>query len=259
MDLGLKGKVAIVGGGSMGIGLGIATRLAAEGADLVIFARRLPALTKAAETLAARHGVRVVPVTADIRDKDESGRIVQTAIDSFGKLDILVNNDGAPPLGAIESFDDMAWQKAVEQNLFSVIRMVRSALPHLKAAGGGSILNISAIAAIQPIAKFGLSVATWAGLIGYAKTLSLEVAVHGINGNTICPGDIDTDRLQKVFNSGSEDPAVVRAGLEAEIPLGRIGLPSDIANLVALLVSPAGAYITGCTIPVDGGLFRSLR
>ena len=259
MDLGLKGKVAIVGGGSMGIGLGIATRLAAEGANLVIFARRLPALTKAAESLAATYGVRVVPVTADIRDKDESGRIVQTAIDNFGKLDILVNNDGAPPLGAIDSFDDLAWQKAVEQNLFSVIRMVRSAMPHLKAVGGGSILNISAISAIQPIAKFGLSVATWAGLIGYAKTLSLEVAVHGINVNTICPGYIDTDRLQKVFNSGSEDPAVVRAGLEAEIPLGRIGLPSDIANLVALLVSPAGAYITGCTIPVDGGLFRALR
>lgn len=259
MDLGLKGKVAIVGGGSMGIGLGIATRLAAEGADLVIFARRLPALTKAAESLASTYGVRVVPVTADIRDQDESGRIVQTAIDSFGKLDILVNNDGAPPLGAIDSFDDMAWQKAIEQNLFSVIRMVRSALPHLKAAGGGSILNISAISAIQPIAKFGLSVATWAGLIGYAKTLSLEVATHGINVNTICPGYIDTDRLQKVFNSGTQDPATVRAGLEAEIPLGRIGLPSDIANLVALLVSPAGAYITGCTIPVDGGLFRALR
>lgn len=259
MDLGLKGKVAIVGGGSMGIGLGIATRLAAEGADLVIFARRLPALTKAAEGLASTYGVRVVPVTADIRDQDESGRIVQAAIDSFGKLDILVNNDGAPPLGAIDSFDDMAWQKAIEQNLFSVIRMVRSALPHLKAAGGGSILNISAISAIQPIAKFGLSVATWAGLIGYAKTLSLEIAAHGINVNTICPGYIDTDRLQKVFNSGTQDPAAVRAGLEAEIPLGRIGLPSDIANLVALLVSPAGAYITGCTIPVDGGLFRALR
>jgi 3-oxoacyl-[acyl-carrier protein] reductase len=102
-------------------------------------------------------------------------------------------------------------------------------------------------------------VATWAGLIGYAKTLSLEVATHGINVNTICPGYIDTDRLQKVFNSGTQDPATVRAGLEAEIPLGRIGLPSDIANLVALLVSPAGAYITGCTIPVDGGLFRALR
>ena len=149
MDLELKGKVAIVGGGSMGIGFGIANRLAAEGADLVIFARRVPKLEAAAAEISSKYGVRVVPVSADIRNQDESGRIVQTALDHFGKLDILVNNDGAPPLGPIDSFDDVAWQKAIEQNLFSVIRMVRSALPHLKASGAGSILNISAISAIQ--------------------------------------------------------------------------------------------------------------
>jgi 3-oxoacyl-[acyl-carrier protein] reductase len=259
MDLRLKDKVAIVGGASMGIGYGIADRLAAEGARLVIFARRIEKLQIAAEQLKKQHGVHVVPIAADIRDQDESSRIVQTAVEHFGRLDILVNNDGAPPLGALETFDDVAWQKAIEQNLFSVIRMVRSALPHLKSSDHGSILNISAISAIQPIAGFGLSVASWAGLIGYAKTLSLEIAKYGINVNTICPGYIDTDRLQKVFNSGHEDPAVVRSKLEAEIPLGRIGSTADIANLVALLVSPAGAYITGCTIPVDGGLLRSLR
>lgn len=259
MDLGLKGKVAIVGGGSMGIGFGIASRLAQEGADLVIFARRMQKLEAAASDLSSKFGVRVVPVSADIRDKDESARIVQTAIDHFGKLDILVNNDGAPPLGAIDSFDDVAWQKAVEQNLFSVIRMVRSALPYLKASGGASILNISAISAIQPIAGFALSVATWSGLMGYAKTLSMEIAQYGINVNTICPGYIDTDRLQKVFAAGAESPESVRAKLITEIPLGRIGSTADIANLVALLVSPAGSYITGCTIPVDGGLLRALR
>jgi 3-oxoacyl-[acyl-carrier protein] reductase len=259
MDLGLKGKVAIVGGGSMGIGFGIASRLAQEGADLVIFARRMPKLEAAASDLSSKFGVRVVPVSADIRNKDESARIVQTAIDHFGKLDILVNNDGAPPLGAIDSFDDVAWQKAVEQNLFSVIRMVRSALPYLKASGAASILNISAISAIQPIAGFALSVATWSGLMGYAKTLSMEIAQYGINVNTICPGYIDTDRLQKVFAAGAESPESVRAKLITEIPLGRIGSTADIANLVALLVSPAGSYITGCTIPVDGGLLRALR
>jgi 3-oxoacyl-[acyl-carrier protein] reductase len=259
MDLGLKGKVAIVGGGSMGIGFGIASRLAQEGADLVIFARRMQKLEAAASDLSSKFGVRVVPVSADIRDKDESARIVQTAIDHFGKLDILVNNDGAPPLGAIDSFDDVAWQKAVEQNLFSVIRMVRSALPYLKASGAASILNISAISAIQPIAGFALSVATWSGLMGYAKTLSMEIAQYGINVNTICPGYIDTDRLQKVFAAGAESPESVRAKLITEIPLGRIGSTADIANLVALLVSPAGSYITGCTIPVDGGLLRALR
>jgi 3-oxoacyl-[acyl-carrier protein] reductase len=259
MDLSLKGKVAIVGGGSMGIGFGIASRLAKEGVNLVIFARRVAKLEAAAKELSEKYGVRVIPVSADIRDEDQSARIVKQAIDNFGKLDILVNNDGAPPLGPIDSFDDIAWQKAIEQNLFSVIRMVRSALPHLKLSGHGSILNISAISAIQPIPGFALSVASWAGLIGYAKTLSIEIAQYGVNVNTICPGYIDTDRLQKVFNSGNGNPEAVREKLIAEIPLGRIGATSDIANLVALLVSPAGSYITGCTIPVDGGLLRALR
>ena len=242
----------------MGIGLGIANRLAQEGAHLMIFARREPALKAAAESLRDRHGVEVEWCTADIRDRDDSPRIVGKAVERFGRLDILVNNDGAPPLGDIESFDDTAWQKAVEQNLFSVIRMVRAALPHLKAQGG-SILNISAISAIQPIAGFGLSVATWSGLIGYAKTLSLELAQHGINVNTICPGYINTTRLEKVFSAGGQDPVETRAKLEAEVPMGRIGSVDDIANMVALLVSPAGAYVTGCSIPIDGGLFKALR
>ncbi|MBU6191092.1 MAG: SDR family oxidoreductase, partial [Betaproteobacteria bacterium] len=258
MDLNLRDKVAIVGGASMGIGLGIASRLAAEGTRLMIFARREPALKEAAEGLQRQHGVAVEWCTADIRDRDDSSRIVQRAVERFGRLDILVNNDGAPPLGDIESFDDTAWQKAVEQNLFSVIRMVRAALPHLKAQGG-SILNISAISAIQPIAGFGLSVATWSGLIGYAKTLSLELARHRINVNTICPGYIDTTRLQKVFAAGGQDPLAMRKKLEDEVPMGRIGSVEDIANMVALLVSPAGAYVTGCSIPIDGGLFRGLR
>jgi 3-oxoacyl-[acyl-carrier protein] reductase len=259
MDLSLKGKVAIVGGGSMGIGFGIASRLAKEGVNLVIFARRVAKLEAAAKELSEKYGVRVIPVSADIRDEDQSARIVKQAIDNFGKLDILVNNDGAPPLGPIDSFDDIAWQKAIEQNLFSVIRMVRSALPHLKLSGHGSILNISAISAIQPIPGFALSVASWAGLIGYAKTLSIEIAQYGVNVNTVCPGYIDTDRLQKVFNSRNVNPEAVREKLISEIPIGRIGATSDIANLVALLVSPAGSYITGCTIPVDGGLLRALR
>ena len=124
----------------------------------------------------------------------------------LGGIDILVNNDGAPPLGDLQGFDDAAWAKAVEQNLMYVVRMARGAVPHMSARGGGSILNITAISAIQPIAGFGLSVATWGGVIGFAKTLSLEVARHDINVNTICPGYIETQRLEKVFAAGGEDP-----------------------------------------------------
>jgi 3-oxoacyl-[acyl-carrier protein] reductase len=129
----------------------------------------------------------------------------------------------------------------------------------MKARGGGGIVNITAISAIQPIPGFALSVATWSGVIGYAKTLSLEVAADGINVNTICPGYIDTTRLQKVFAAGSEPADVVKDRLVAEIPMKRVGTVDDIASIVALLVSPRGRYITGSAIQVDGGLLRAVR
>jgi 3-oxoacyl-[acyl-carrier protein] reductase len=198
-------------------------------------------------------------VLADCRRAEDCARVIETVAASLGGIDILVNNDGAPPLGDLTGFDDAAWAKAVEQNLMYVVRMARGAVPHMIARGGGSILNITAISAIQPIPGFGLSVATWGGVIGYAKTLSLEVARHGISVNTICPGYIETTRLEKVFAAGGEDPAEMRRKLEAEIPMGRIGTVEDVANLVAMLVSPRGRYTTGTAIAVDGGLLRSVR
>jgi len=259
MDLGLKDKVAIVGGASMGIGYGIARQLAADGARVAITARREAGLAKAAETLRSETGAEILPVQADCRRAEDCARVIDTVVRAFGGIDILVNNDGAPPLGTLVSFDDAAWAKAVEQNLMYVVRMARETVPHLQARGGGSILNITAISAIQPIAGFGLSAARWGGVIGYAKTLSLEVAKDNINVNTICPGYIETQRLEKVFAAGGEDPAVMRRQLETEVPMGRIGTVEDISGLVALLVSPRGRYITGTTIQVDGGLLRGVR
>jgi 3-oxoacyl-[acyl-carrier protein] reductase len=259
MDLGLKDKVAIVGGASMGIGYCIARTLAAEGARVAITARREPALARAAEAIARETGAKVLPVQADCRRAEDCARVIDTVSERLGGIDILVNNDGAPPLGDLQSFDDVAWSKAIEQNLMYVVRMARGALPHMISRGGGSILNITAISAIQPIAGFGLSVATWSGVIGFAKTLSFEAARHNINVNTICPGYIETQRLEKVFASGTEDPQAVRAKLIGEIPMGRIGTVDDIASLVALLVSPRGRYTTGTAIAVDGGLLRAVR
>ena len=259
MDLGLKDKVAIVGGASMGIGYGIAHVLAAEGARVAITARRDAGLARAAETIGRKTGADVLPVQADCRRAEDCARVIDTVAAKLGGIDILVNNDGAPPLGDLQSFDDTAWSKAVEQNLMYVVRMARGAVPHMIKRGGGSILNITAISAIQPIAGFGLSVATWGGVIGFAKTLSLEVARHDINVNTICPGYVETQRLEKVFASGGEDPTAMRAKLIAEIPMGRIGTTDDISALVALLVSPRGRYTTGTAIAVDGGLLRSVR
>jgi 3-oxoacyl-[acyl-carrier protein] reductase len=259
MNLDLDSKVAIVGGASQGIGYGIARALAREGAAVAITARREAELHAAAERLRAETGVDVLPIQADCRRPDDCVRVAESARRELGGIDILVNNDGAPPLGPVLSFDDTAWAKAVEQNLMYVVRMAREAVPSMKERGGGSILNITAISAIQPIPGFALSVATWSGVIGYAKTLSLEVAPFGINVNTICPGYIDTTRLQKVFAAGSEGVDVVKARLTDEIPMKRIGTIDDIASLAALLVSPKGRYVTGTAIQVDGGLLRATR
>lgn len=258
MDLKLKGKIAIVGGASMGIGFGMARTLAEEGARVVMTARREPALREAAEKLRAG-GAEVLPVQADCRRAEDCKRVVETVAAEWGGVDILVNNDGAPPLGDIMTLDDVAWQKAIEQNLMYVVRMVREVVPHMIKRGGGSVLNITAISAIQPYAGFGLSVASWGGVIGYAKTLSLELGKSGINVNTICPGYIETTRLEKVFAAGGENPNEVRNDLTAQVPMGRIGSVDDIASLVALLVSARGNYITGTTIQVDGGLLRHVR
>jgi 3-oxoacyl-[acyl-carrier protein] reductase len=259
MDLHLTGKTALVGGASMGIGYGIARALAAEGTRVVITARQEAGLVAAAETLRTETGAEVIPVQADCRRPEDCDRVIDTVNGDIGGVDILVNNDGAPPLGELTDFDDVAWSKAVDQNLMYVVRMARGLVPGMIERGGGSVLNITAISAIQPIAGFGLSVATWGGVIGYAKTLSLEVAQHNINVNTICPGYIETQRLEKVFAAGGEDPAKMRAGLIAEIPMGRIGTVDDIASVVALLVSPRGRYVTGTTLQVDGGLSRAVR
>src|SRR6266542_1215226 len=256
MDLFLKDRIAVIGGASHGIGYGIARMLAAEGAKIAITARRAADLQDAADRIRSETGAAVLAVPADCRRAEDCTRVVEMVCKAYGGIDIVINNDGAPPLGEIETFDDDAWQKAVEQNLMYVVRMARGALPHMKARGGGSILNITAISAIQPIAGFGLSVATWAGVIGFAKTLSLEAAPMNISVNTICPGYIETKRLEKVFTG--DDPQAMRRKLVSEIPLGRIGTVADVANLVAYLVSPLGRYVTGTTIQVDGGLLRAL-
>jgi 3-oxoacyl-[acyl-carrier protein] reductase len=261
MDLGLRGKVAIVGGASQGIGLAIARLLAVEGADVAMVARKAEPLAHAVAQVAGQNGGRAFAVAADIRSAADCERIVASAREHFGRLDILVSNDGAPPLGRLAEFDDAAWQRAVEQNLMSVVRLSRQALPHLRAAGEGRIVNIAALSVLQPIAKFGLSVATWAGVIGYAKTLSLEVAADKITVNTLCPGRIATGRLDKVFGSGAGAPVLddqVLAEMAQAIPLGRLGTPDEIAGLVAFLASPWGAYITGATFHVDGGRGASL-
>lgn len=258
MDLGLTGKIAVVGGASQGIGYAIARLLAREGATVAMVARRQERLDAAARAIAEETGARTLAIQGDIRKAADCERIIDTAATELGGIDVLVNNDGAPPLGELATFDDAAWDKAVQQNLMSVVRLTRGAVPLMRARGGGRIVNITALSVLQPRARFGLSIATWAGVVGYAKTLSLEVAADGITVNTLCPGRIATGRIATVFGTdGAIDDAQL-AAMAKEIPMGRLGTPDEIAGLVAFLASPFAAYITGATIQVDGGRLASL-
>lgn len=263
MELGLKGKVAIIGGASQGIGYAAAHMLAAEGASVAIWARRNPALENAAERIRGETGARVLPVLGDVRKGEDIERVVAATLAEFGRIDIAVNNDGAPPLGELQSFDDAAWHKAVEQNLMSVVRMSRLCVPEMRKVGGGRIINVAALSVLRPIAGFGLSVATWAGVVAFAKTLSREAGPHGITVNTLCPGRIDTPRLEKVKEQRldvEQDPGApsVSEQLLRRVPVGRLGKPEEMAAVIAFLASDHAAFLTGLTIAVDGGALESL-
>jgi 3-oxoacyl-[acyl-carrier protein] reductase len=260
MDLKLKGKFALVGGASQGIGYAIAHLLASEGAAVAMVARKEEPLKEACERINKETGAQTFPIAADIRKAPDCEKIIKTSLSEMGCIDILINNDGAPPLGLLDSFDDEAWHKAVEQNLMSVVRLSRGALPSMLAKDWGRIINVTALSAIQPLPRFGLSVATWAGVIGYSKTLSLEVATQGVTVNTICPGRIDTNRLGTVFGSGKAgqvDPEVL-SQIKQQIPMNRVGKTDEIAGLVAFLASPWAGYITGAVHHVDGGRLAHL-
>jgi 3-oxoacyl-[acyl-carrier protein] reductase len=255
MDLALKGRIAIVGGASQGIGFGIARLLAIEGASVAMVARRADPLEAAAATIREESGNETLAVPADIRKAPDCERIIAETLRHFGRIDILVNNDGAPPLGNLDTFDDVAWSRAVEQNLMSVVRLTRGALPSMRERQWGRIVNVTASSVLAPRPKFGLSVATWAGVIGFGKTLSHEMATEGITVHTLCPGRIDTPRLGTVFGAGrpGEMDDVQRQAMLDAIPMKRLGTLDDCAGLVAFLCSPWADYMTGCVFSVDGG------
>ncbi|MBI1885767.1 MAG: SDR family oxidoreductase [Chloroflexi bacterium] len=257
MDLGLRGKAAIVGGSSKGIGRAIAMALAGEGCDVTICARGEKALVAAAEEIRDAAGVRVHSVVCDMARYDDIKRVVRETVEALGRLDIVVNNAGGPPTGSFDELNEEAWQRALEQNLLSAVRMVREALPHLRQAGGGRIINVTSIAVKQPIDRLMLSNSARLGVVGMAKTLSRELAPYGITVNNVCPGNIATERLvslmeERAQREGRSMEAVVEEE-ESRVPAGLLGEPEDVANLAVFLASDKARYITGTTIQVDGG------
>jgi 3-oxoacyl-[acyl-carrier protein] reductase len=257
MDLQLRGKTALVLAASKGLGKACAAALAAEGANVVIGARDPRTLDAAAQEIGATSSGRVLAVPVDVMKAEEAENIVNTTVREFGRLDILVNNAGGPPFGKFESFDESSWQAAFELTLLSTTRFCRLAIPHLRKSGGGRIINITSLTVMTSFPNSVLSTSLRMGVVGMAKMLSDELGPDHITVNNVAPGLILTDRVKDTLQPR---PGVTEEELLAErarsIPVGRIGKPEELAALVTFLASPLAAYITGATIPVDGGAIR---
>lgn len=262
MDLGLKGKRAIVMAASRGLGYASALGLAREGCNLVICSRDQQKIDAAAAAIRAATGARVTALAADVSSAAEAARLVETAVAGYGGVEIVVHNAGGPPAGETLQMTDEQWQKAFEQNLLSLTRIVRAAAPEMTKAGYGRVLTIASSSIKQPIPNLALSNALRAGVWGMAKTLSRELAPQGILVNVIAPGRIDTERIAELDQANAQKSGKsiddVRKASVASIPLGRLGRPEELANLVVFLASQAASYITGQAITVDGAAGNAL-
>ena len=262
MDLELKGKVAIVGGASKGLGRACAEVLAAEGAKVVMCSRTAADLERAAQEIKAKTGADVYAYAGDLEQHATIQALVAAAVKQYGRLDIVVNNSGGPPLAKSLSATEEQWATAVQRSLLYFARMSREAIPHLKKQGGGRIVNILASTVYQPIPNLALSGATRMGVVAFAKSLADEVGRDGILVNNVCPGSLLSERmLGNVTARAKELGITLEAALAQraeETSLGRIGDPKELANLVAFLASGKASYMTGTTIRVDGGLVRSM-
>ena len=262
MDLGLKGKVALVAAASRGLGRAVAEELAAEGASLVLCARGAEVLNATREHIALHTGAAVVAVPADVTIAEDVARVVNSGLKQFGRIDILVTNAGGPPAGKFESLSREQWEAATVLTLYSAIELTRHVLPGMKERHWGRILNITSIAVKQPVENLILSNSLRAGVTGFARTLANEVAADGITVNNILPGYTRTERVAQLATMMAEkegiSPADFTARWEREIPMRRLGEPQEFAALAAFLVSERASYITGTSIQVDGGWIRSL-
>jgi NAD(P)-dependent dehydrogenase (short-subunit alcohol dehydrogenase family) len=257
MELGLKGKVAAVTGGSEGIGRATALRFAQEGAHVAICARGADKLEQVADQI-RKAGAEVLTVSADMSQPADVERFISSVVKRFGRLDVLVNNAGASARGKFLEVDDETWSADIELKVFGAIRCSRLAIPHMKKQGGGRIINITISSAKQPGAEsMPTSVSRAAGL-AITKALSKEFAADNILVNTVCIGKIKSGQHERRFKREGRTAEAYYAQASKDIPLGRVGEAEEVANVIAFLASDAASYVTGTSINLDGGISGTL-
>ena len=262
MDLGLKGRVALVAGASSGLGFATAVELATEGASVVITARRDGPLGEAAATIKASTGAEVLPVAADVTVEADVERMIDQTVRAFGRLDILIPNSGGPPAGFFSDFSSHDYRQAVELTLISTINMCLRSVPHMRIRKWGRIIAITSIAAKEPVENLILSNTARAGTLGFLKSLSQQVAQDGITVNALCPGYHLTERLRSLAALKAEQDGValedVQRKMAAAVAMKRLVEPREFAGLAAFLASERATYITGTVTQIDGGLHKGL-
>jgi 3-oxoacyl-[acyl-carrier protein] reductase len=262
MELGLRGKVAMVAASSKGLGYGIARELAREGALVSIGSRTEADVFDAAEALTEETGGEILAHVMDASRPESIIQWVENTTEAFGGVDMLVVNAGGPPAGTFDDFDDADWQAAFELTLMSAVRMIRAVLPSMREAAAGSILTITSASVKEPIDFLLLSNVLRSGVTSLAKSLSQQLACENIRVNNLMPGRIDTDRVRELDRINAESRGLaaeeIKAAAELGIPLRRYGTIEEFGRLGAFLLSDAAGYITGQTLAVDGGSIKTV-
>jgi 3-oxoacyl-[acyl-carrier protein] reductase len=257
MDLGLKGRSAAVAASSRGLGRATALALAREGCRVAVCGRDPKKIQASADFIERETGGRVLAVTADVSSRSDCERFIGETAGAFGRLDILVTNTGGPPAGNFEATEGAAWEKAYTGLLSNVVNLVRAAVPHMKQAKWGRILNIASLSVKQPIDNLILSNTFRPAIAGFSKSLSKELGPHGILVNTICPGYTRTDRLEELAESRAKQAGTSKdefyGTLSKSVPLGRIAEVEEFASVAAFLCSERASYVSGVALAVDGG------
>jgi 3-oxoacyl-[acyl-carrier protein] reductase len=262
MDLGLRGKTAVVAAASKGLGRAVASALAQEGANVVMFSRNDAAIKAAAAEVqaVATAGAQVVGVTADATQNADLERVVKTALDRFGGVDVLYNNAGGPKPGMFDQLTDDDWEGAFQLSLMSAVRLTRLCLPHMRQKKWGRVITGTSSSVKQPLPTLMLSNSIRSATTAWSKTLADQVAADGITVNTLAPGRIDTERVRQLDADAAQrsNRSLEDVGRESRsrIPLGRYGQPDEFGAAAAFLASERASYITGVTLLVDGGVFR---